>query len=153
MTYRLVSDQMLKEHEVLARISDALRTAIRWGQHADLSRKLAAVAFLTEAFQRHLNHMLELEERGGYLELLNQSLPQFHDQANVFRDEHEQFRATTQRLLQRMTECAEPTQSDADAIFSDLTSLLEAADDHNQRELTLLQQIILEHAGEADPRD
>jgi hypothetical protein len=143
---------MLKEHEVLARLSDALRTAIRWGQHGDLARKLAAVQFLTEAFQRHLDRMLELEEHGGYLELLKGSHPQLQSRADAFRKEHRQFRETTDRLHRRMEKGAELTPTDVESIFADLTTLLETIDGHNQGELDLLQQLILEQAG-ADPRD
>src|SRR5687767_6846295 len=125
MPYRLVSEQMLQEHEVLARLSDALRTAIRWGQHGDLRRKLTAVQFLTESFQRHLDRMLELEEQGGYLGLLRRSHPELQSRADAFAQEHEQFRATTGNLLRRMCQSAEPMQPDVEAIFSDLTALLE----------------------------
>jgi hemerythrin-like domain-containing protein len=154
MPYRLVSEQMLKEHEVLAQLSDALRTAIRWGQHGDLQRKMSAVHFLTESFQRHLERMLELEERGGYLQMIKQSHPEFERQADVFRKEHQQFRETTERLLQAMNGSPEPASAEAELIFAELTSLLEQVDGHNKRELDLLQQIILhQHGGGADPRD
>lgn len=154
MPYRLVSEQMLKEHEVLARLSDALRTAIRWGQHGDLARKLSAVQFLTESFQRHLERMLELEEQGGYLALLTQSHPQLQSRANAFRQEHAQFRETTQRLVQWMSQNHEPAQADVESVFNDFTALLEQIDSHNKRELDLLQEVILhQHAEKADPRD
>jgi hemerythrin-like domain-containing protein len=154
MPYRLLSEQMLKEHEVLARLSDSLRTAIRWGQHGDLSRKLAAVQFLTESFQRHLERMLELEEQGGYLEMLEKSHPQFQSRAATFREEHQQFRESTQRLLRGMGQSIVPTQSDVESHFNELTALLEKIDTHNKRELDLLQEMILHHqADEGDPRD
>ncbi|MBI3462100.1 MAG: hemerythrin domain-containing protein [Planctomycetes bacterium] len=154
MPYRLVSEQMLKEHEVLAQLSDALRTAIRWGQHGDLPRKMSAVHFLLESFQRHLERMLALEERGGCLEMLKQSHPDFQSRADAFRQEHDQFRDTTRRLLQAMSHSPEPTPADVESVFGDLTSLLEKIDSHNQRELDLLQEVILhQQSSEADPRD
>ena len=154
MPYRLVSDQMLKEHEVLARLADALRTAIQWGQHGNLHGKLSAVQFLSESFQRHLERMLDQEEQGGYLDLLARSQPDYYSRAQVFREEHQQLRTATQRILQSMTPAEQVTQSSADAVFNDLLSLLEQTDAHNKRELDFLQEVILhQQSGQADPRD
>jgi hemerythrin-like domain-containing protein len=154
MPFRLVSEQMVQEHEVLARLSDALRTAIRWGQHSDLARKLIAVHFLAEAFQRHLKRMLEVEERGGYLEMIEGGHPEFRTRAKVFREEHDQFRSAMRDLLPRMNCDVSPTTADAESVFNSLSMLLEMVDDHNKQELDLLRDVILNQGtATADPRD
>ena len=119
-----------------------------------MPRKISAVHFLTESFQRHLERMLELEERDGYLDMLSKSHPQFRSRADAFLQEHAQFRDATQQLLQSMSQRAEPSQAEVESFFHDLTSLLETIDSHNKRELDLLQEVILhQQAGQADPRD
>jgi hypothetical protein len=115
---------------------------------------MSAVHFLTESFQRHLERMLELEERGGYLEMIRQSHGELRARADSFRQEHQQFRGTTGRLLQAMSRSDEPSSAEAESIFNELTSLLEQIDGHNKRELDLLQEIILhQQESGADPRD
>jgi hemerythrin-like domain-containing protein len=143
MPYRLISQQMLLEHEVLARLSDALRTAIGWSHHGGVSQKLASVRFLAESFQRHLERMLELEEQEGYLELARKSHPERHTELDQFLAEHAQFRQQVQHALTRLEQLDSSSHEELEPIFAELGSLLETIDAHNKREMCFLQELVL----------
>jgi hemerythrin-like domain-containing protein len=143
MPYRLISQQMLLEHEVVARVSDALRTAIGWSHHGGVSRKAESVRFLGESFQRHLERMLDLEEHGGYLELLAKSHPQLGGELKRLGQEHEQFRYQIDAALARLEQLSDPNQAELDQVLDELTSLLAQIDSHNKSEMRLLQEVVL----------
>jgi iron-sulfur cluster repair protein YtfE (RIC family) len=141
MALRLISQQMLLEHEVLARVSDALRTAIGWRQHGDRSRTLSSIRFLMESFQRHLDRMLEMEEHEGYMDVVQEQQLPYLPQIAEFRGEHNQFRTRLGELMDRTTDSL--SEAEAEPLFSELTTLLEQIDGHNKKEMNLLQEIIL----------
>jgi hemerythrin-like domain-containing protein len=145
MSHRLISQQMLLEHEILARLSDALRTAIGWSHHGGVSRKLESLQFLTESFQRHLERMLDLEEQGGYLELVGESHPAREAELNGFRAEHDRFRQEVQDVLQSIAGLGDsPGQDDLLPLLDQITSLVDQVDAHNKREMCFLQEIVLQ---------
>jgi hypothetical protein len=144
MPYRLISEQMLLEHEVLARLADALRTAIGWSHHGGVSGKLESVRFLVESFQRHMERMFDLEEQDGYLELVARSHPQLDPQLKQFRAEHDEFRRRVHEALARMQELVAAGHAEIDPLLAEITLLLEQIDGHNKREMRLLQEMVLE---------
>jgi hemerythrin-like domain-containing protein len=145
MPYRLISQEMLLEHEVLARLSDALRTAVGWNQHGDQAQKLSSVKFLAESFERHLERMLELEEQNGYMDAVETNFPQFRPQVADFRRQHGEFRRWIGDLLTRLGQNTDLASSGTDLLFEDLSSLLDQIDRHNKQEMGLLQEVILHH--------
>jgi hemerythrin-like domain-containing protein len=151
MAYRLISQQMLLEHEVMARISDALRTAIGWTHHGDVTRKLEAVQFLTESFQRHLERMLDLEEQQGYLKLAAHSHPQRQAELDDLRAEHDRFRQQTQGALQRLAQLEASGHAELDAVLDEIMALIDRVDAHNKREMCFLQELVLEHPQDSAP--
>ena len=70
MDHQDVARQTQVEHEMLGHIMEALRTAAGWQVRGpDASRKLSTLRFVAGSFQRHLEHLLTLEECDGYLGL------------------------------------------------------------------------------------
>lgn len=143
MAYRLISQHMLLEHEVVARLADALRTAISWSHHGGITRQLESVRFLAESYRRHLERMLEQEEHGGYLELVKASHRELEPDLLRLRAEHDQFRDRMQKALTDLESLTEPSQAELDQSLTELTSLLEQVDKHNKDEIQLLQSIVL----------
>ena len=148
--HRLISQQMLLEHEVLARLSDALRTAVSWNPHGDLSHKLETVQFLAQSFQRHVERMLDLEEHDGYMDLVRSSFPEFDAQVTAFRRQHEAFRLDTDGIVYRLQNSAALDGAETEALFEDLAQLLEAVEAHNKQEMELLRQLVMDQAS-AEP--
>ena len=150
--HRLISQQMLLEHEVLARLSDALRTAVSWNPHGDLSHKLETVQFLAQSFQRHVERMLDLEEHDGYMDMVHSSFPEFDAQVAAFRREHEAFRQGADGIVYRLENSAALDAAETEALFEEVAQLLEAVDAHNKREMELLRQLVMEQAS-GEPAD
>ncbi len=148
MSHRLISQQMLLEHEILARLSDALRTAIGWSHHGGISRKLESLEFLAESFQRHLERMLDLEEQGGYLELVGQSHPEREAELNQFRAEHDRFRQEIQDVLQTIASLDSPGHDELLPLLDQISALVDQVDAHNKREMCFLQEIVLQAPAE-----
>jgi hemerythrin-like domain-containing protein len=137
---------MLLEHEVVARLADALRTSIGWSHHGGITRQLESVRFLADSFQRHLERMLDLEEQGGYMELLTESHPQLEPDLKRLRGEHDLFRSRMQSAVANLQRLNEPTQAELDKVLAELTSLLDEVDRHNKGEMQLLQNVVLGQA-------
>ena len=144
MPFLLISQQMLLEHEILARLSDALRTVLGLGQHGDMAHKCSSTQFLLESFERHLERMLEQEEQDGYMEAVEARWPQFQPQIAVLRQEHREFRETCTRLLHAISSTAPMNEPEIAAIFTELLTLLQQIESHNKRETDLLQEVILQ---------
>ena len=74
--HKAISEQLLIEHELLTHLDSALRTILQWTSHKqDLPRKLSSLRFMTQAFQRHLEWLMTLEEHDGYMEVVVESRP------------------------------------------------------------------------------
>src|SRR5690606_15164611 len=101
-----------------------------------------------QSFQRHLERMLDLEEKGGYLELLPESHPELLPQVNQFRKEHEAFRHSMDAVLLELEQLDSPSQPELDAVLERLSVLLTDIDHHNKREMQLLQDAVLSRPGE-----
>jgi hypothetical protein len=144
MPPRLISQQTLLEHEIVARLSEALRTAVAWNQHGDMSRKLSSVHFLAESFARHVQRMFELEEHSGYIEHVEQSHPELASQVTVFRGEHAAFLERLAEFIRLLQISATMSAEATDLLFDDMQTLLADIDSHNKREMNLLEVVILE---------
>lgn len=143
-----ITDQCLIEHRTLGHIKAALRLALDWQVGAPgLPRKIATVRFMAQSFRRHIERLMGLEEKDGYMEVVGQMKPNLVDQARRLRDEHDLFRATLAKLLPRLDSVADTDAAEISAICDDLHSLLHGVDIHDARETALLQEVILQDDG------
>lgn len=149
MPQRLISQQTLLEHEIVARLTEALRTAVAWNQHGDLSRKLSSVQHLTESFQRHVVRMFEQEEQDGYIDHVEQSYPQHAGEVAVFRDQHAALRTRIGELLGHVEKSEAMSAQEADLLFDGMQILLNDIDSHNKSEMNLLEEILV-HQSDPD---
>lgn len=143
-----IAQQAAIEHEMLKHIAAALRATMQWKLTGeDVSRKLGSLRFISQSFQRHLEHVMALEEYDGYMNVVTESYPRFTDRTKKLRDEHDRFREQLGRINYRLERMS---GADLDA-FNDhctqLNSLLEEINDHNQRETALIQEAFLEDVG------
>lgn len=143
-----IAQQAAIEHEMLKHIAAALRATMQWKLTGeDLSRKLGSLRFISQSFQRHLEHIMALEEYDGYMNIVTESYPEFTERTQKLRAEHDRFREELGRVNYRLER-----MSGADlAAFNDnctlLSQLLEEINDHNQRETALIQEAFLEDVG------
>lgn len=143
-----IAQQAAIEHEMLKHIAAALRATMQWKLTGeDVSRKLGSLRFISQSFQRHLEHVMALEEYDGYMNIVIESYPEFTDRTKKLRAEHDRFREQLGRVNYRLERMS---GTDLDA-FNDncqqLNGLLEEINDHNQRETALIQEAFLEDVG------
>lgn len=143
-----VSEQVLVEHKILAHLASALRATIGWKfQGADLTRKIRSLRSVGQLLQRHLKHLMGLEEEDGYMSVILESHPELSDEIEALRQEHGQFRKGLNRILTRLR-LVQPTDPLALAkISEELLALLKKLDEHSHKETGLIQHALLKDEG------
>jgi hypothetical protein len=143
-----ISEQVLVEHKILSHITSALRATIGWQyQRADLTRKIGSLRFVGQSLQRHLKHLMGLEEEDGYMTVILESHPELSDEIEALRQEHGHFRKGLARILTRLRRI-QATDHVALAKTSDLLlALLEKLDEHSHKETGLIQHAYLKEEG------
>jgi hypothetical protein len=148
MDHLAIPQQVLVEHQTLAFVTSALRSTIGWKyQGANLSRKLASLQFVGQSFQRHLKHLMSLEEEDGYMAVVLASRPELNDEVQVLRKEHDYFRKTLTRILNRLRKVEPTDHATFAAVSEELLAMLEKLDQHSRRETDLLQEALLTDEG------
>lgn len=142
--------QAMFEHELLAHIAGALRTTIDWALHTqDCSSRLPSLRFIAHSFHRHLEHILELEERDGYMPAVDG-----HRHADLrgriaeMRQEHDRFRQLVSESLERLAVLSASDYLTLRDVSTGILLLLDQINEHNQREM-----LVIEEARERDDRD
>jgi len=148
MDHLAIPQQVLVEHQTLAYITSALRATIGWKyQGADLSRKLDSLRFVGQSFQRHLKHLMTLEEEDGYMTVVLESRPDLSEEVDRLQKEHAQFRRTLSRIMTRLRRLVPTDHGTYNKVADDLLALLEKLDEHSKKETGLLQEALLRDEG------
>ena len=143
-----IAQQAAIEHEMLKHIAAALRATMQWKLTGDdVSRKLGSLRFISQSFQRHLEHVMALEEYDGYMNVVTESYPEFTDRTTKLRAEHDRFRETLDRINYRLDRLSPAEAAKFDQACAQLNQLLDDINDHNQRETALIQAAFLEDVG------
>ncbi|HVX13501.1 MAG TPA: hemerythrin domain-containing protein [Pirellulales bacterium] len=143
-----IAQQAAIEHEMLKHIASALRATMQWKLAGDdVSRKLGSLRFISQSFQRHLEHVMALEEYDGYMNVVTESYPEYTERTKKLRAEHDHFRETLGRLNYRLERLAPSDVGAFEESCGRLGTLLEEINDHNQRETALIQEAFLEDVG------
>ncbi|HVX15220.1 MAG TPA: hypothetical protein VHC22_28765 [Pirellulales bacterium] len=135
--------QALFEHQLLAHIADALRTTIDWALHRqDCSSRLPSLRFIANSFHRHLEHILALEEREGYLPAIDSHRHlDLRGQVETLRAEHDDFRGRLQLAVERLEAVAPADYLTVGEVCTGLMALLDEINDHNRREMLLIEVV------------
>lgn len=135
--------QALFEHELLAHIAEALRTTIDWALRTqDCSSRLPSLRFIANSFHRHLEHILELEEREGYLPAVDSRRHvDLRRQIEELRREHDRFRNCLRVAVERLELVSASDYLTVGEVCSGLVVLLEEINDHNHREMLLIEKV------------
>jgi len=141
MTNNNIADQMVVEHEMLKHIVDGLRLAIGLKPEGDnFSRKLHTVHFIALSLQRHLDHMLALEEGDGYMDAVVKLSPQLGRRVDALRQEHDQFRQASRQVLHRLEAVAPTDQAGFRNACDEVLALLKKLEAHTSKEVKLVQE-------------
>lgn len=141
MTDNNIAEQMVVEHEMFKHIMDGLRLAIGLKLEGhDFSRKLHSIRFIAESLQRHLDHLLSLEEYGGYMDAVVKLSPHLSRHVDALRQEHDQFRKASHHVLHRLETVAPTDQAAFRTVCDEVLALLKKLDDHTRKEVGLIQE-------------
>ncbi|HEX7447748.1 MAG TPA: hemerythrin domain-containing protein [Pirellulales bacterium] len=142
-----IAQQAAIEHEMLKHIAAALRATMQMKSGDDFSRKLSGLRFICQSFQRHLEHVMALEEFDGYMNVVTESYPQWSERTVKLRTEHDRFRDVLGGLNYRLERTTPDNPEAFQRLCRELGELLEQINDHNQRETALIQEAFLYDVG------
>ena len=143
-----LSQQVLLEHQTLGHIVNAIRATIGWNyQGPNLARKIVSLRFVGQSLQRHLKHLMGLEEEDGYMVDVLETRPELKDEVESLRQEHVHFRTGLNRILNRLKKVSTTDQATVSAISDTLLALLEKLDAHSHKETGLIQDALLTDEG------
>jgi hemerythrin-like domain-containing protein len=141
MANNSITEQMVVEHQMLKSIEDGLRQAIGLKPERDtFARKLHTIHFLALSLQRHLDHLLTLEECDGYMDAVVTLCPQLSRQVDALRQEHDQFRKASRQVVHGLETVAPTDQTTFRNVCDETLALLEKLDDHTRKEADLAHE-------------
>jgi hypothetical protein len=148
MDHKLIAEQTQMEAEALGHVTRALEVAIAWVVEGDdLSRKLSSVRFATELFQRQIERLFALEELDGYMESVCRLHPEWTNQVDDLKREHEQLRTAVRKLVLRLDRASPTDLAKLDAICEDLRDVIQQILEHSRRENELILESLMRDLG------
>jgi hypothetical protein len=138
-----ITRQTKVEHEVLHHLMLGLRSTAAWRvQEPDASRKLSTLRFIAQSFQRHLEHLLTIEEYDGYMGLLQSAVPRLAKTTDALRQEHDRFRNEARRIVQQLERLPSTDLPALGKACDDLLALVGRIEEHNGKEIELIQETL-----------
>ncbi len=148
MVQREVAKRCRAEFERLQTVKGALRITLNWRTPAiGLPRKLESLLFIMRALQRHLEMQLDLEEQGGYLEIVEEVKPNLAEEKDRLRGQHDHFRASLEQIMPTVEGLSHQDEQRVEDICQELFGLLAQIDQHELHEAKLLQEVFASDEG------
>ncbi|MEX2317587.1 MAG: hemerythrin domain-containing protein [Pirellulales bacterium] len=136
------------EHAVLEHIKQAMRVTLDWrAPEVSLPRKISSLQFTIKSLQRHLERVMSIEEEGGYLAVVEDLKPHLQERLEGLAGEHQSFRARLNAMMPELNSLNEWEEKRFDQVCGQLRQLLADLDQHDQQEVELLQQSLLDEEG------
>jgi len=143
-----LAQQCRDEHTALQNLKDALRLTLEWqAPSVKRARKLASLAFIIRALQRHLEQQLALEEFDGYMSHVHDAKPNLVRRTEQLRADHDFFRHTLRKLLPNVEQVCPNDEHHFEHLCDELDQLLKRIEQHDQAEATLLYEALLTDEG------
>jgi hypothetical protein len=108
-----------------------------------MPRKLSSLQFTIKSFKRHLERVISIEEEGGYMNEVVDAKPYFQNRIDQLEGDHFRFRERLRKLLPELNDIKEWEEPRFDQVCNDLRELLDDVDQHDFREVELLQESLL----------
>lgn len=132
------------EHQILDHVKQALRVTLDWKvPTVGMPRKLSSLQFTMKSFQRHLQRMMEMEERDGYMRIVAESKPNFEVRIDHLHRDHDQFRAWMEELAPEIESLSEFEEERFECLCERIGEMLDQVDRHDADEIELLQETLL----------
>jgi hypothetical protein len=134
--------QFTVENQVLDHVKAALRKTLASDEdRMGLERKVSTVKFVTESLVRHLIRLLDLEDETEAADPIEESKPHLSDKAAALKFEHGQFRAILREMSDQVAGISPDNEPHFDAFCGELLAFLDRLDQHEARELSILQEL------------
>src|SRR5262249_11698601 len=141
MTHLNVVRQTQVEKKLLKFLTEGVKNTLAWKiQGEDLSRKLSTLKFITRSFKSHMERLMDLEERDGYMDIVVEKHPHLCKSVDALRAEHDSFRQGICRLVQDLDRVLPTDQNTLTRICDQTTVLLKNVDEHNRKEADIFQE-------------
>lgn len=148
MANNSITEQMVVEHQMLKSIVEGLRQAIGLKPEGDtFARKLHTIHFIAQSLQRHLNHLLTLEECDGYMHAVVQLCPHLSRQVDALRQEHDHFRKASLQVLHGLEAVVPTDQTTFGNVCDEALALLNKLDVHTRKEVELVHEAFARDGG------
>ncbi len=148
MPHQDIAQQILLEHGMLKHLTDAVRLAVGWEMTGnDLSRKISSVRFISQSLQRHLEHLMGLEEHDGYMDMVVETTPYLARRVDNLRQEHNQLRQTVNRIVPWLERISHSDHAAFDKVCGELLALVGRLEDHDTKEAALIQEALARDGG------
>lgn len=134
--------QFTLENQVLDHVKTALRKTLASDEdRMGLERKVSMVKFVTESLVRHLIRLLDLEDETEAADPIEESKPHLSEKTAALQFEHSQFRAILREMGAQVSGISPDNEPHFDAFCRDLLAFLDRLDQHEARELAILQEL------------
>ena len=136
------------EHQIFEHIKQALLVTLNWqAPTVGIPRKLSSMQFTMQSFQRHLERIMSIEEEGGYMADAMDVKPYFQDRVELLAKDHARFRERLKKLVPELNDTKEWEEPRFEQMCAELRTLVSDVDQHNEREIELLQESALVDEG------
>ena len=136
------------EHRILDHIKQALRVTLDWKvPSVGVHQKLSSMQFTLKSFQRHLDRLMNLEERDGYMVLVMETKPNLCCRVERLAEDHQRFRESIEQLIPEIESLCEFQNEQFEDICQQINDLLDRVDHHDEQEVELLQEAFLDDEG------
>jgi hypothetical protein len=134
--------QFTLENQVLDHVKTALRKTLASDEdRMGLERKVSMVKFVTESLVRHLIRLLDLEDETEAADPIEESKPHLSEKTAALQFEHSQFRAILREMSDQVSGISADNEPHFDAFCRDVLAFLDRLDQHEARELAILQEL------------
>jgi hypothetical protein len=134
--------QFTVENQVLDHVKSALRKTLASDEdRMGLERKVSTVKFVTESLVRHLIRLLDLEDETEAADPIAENKPHLAEKTAALQFEHSQFRAVLQEMSDQARGISPDNEPHFDAFCRDVLAFLDRLDQHEARELAILQEL------------
>jgi len=148
MKHLNVIQQAKVERALLQLLLEGLQKTLAWKAYrVELSRKLAVLKYLVECFQAHIEQLMKVEERDGYMEAVLQKRPYLSNSVCALRRQHDEFRQEIRLIVWEIKHVLPTDQNRLNRLFARANSLLKRFDGHNKKEAEVLVDSYLRDEG------
>ncbi len=136
--------QVGAEQQILEHVKGALRVMVEWqAPEVSKDRKRESVHHALKSFCRHLERLMDYEEKDGYMAGISDVKPNWHVRVKKLHAEHQELRSRIEELAPQTRDLLAWDNDRFEATCGEISELLDEVDRHDREEIALLQDTLL----------